>query len=36
MRFPDTGNYVIPFALEPVKITREKDQGAYIEPNLRS
>jgi GNAT superfamily N-acetyltransferase len=31
--FPDSGSYVVPGALVPVEIDRERDQGLYLEPN---
>jgi len=34
MRFPDTGPYVIPGALEPLTIDRAADVGTYVEPNV--
>jgi hypothetical protein len=34
MRFPDSGRYVVPGALVPVEIDRERDQGRYAEPNI--
>jgi hypothetical protein len=34
MRFPDSGAYVVPDALVPVEIDRERDVGRYVEPNL--
>jgi len=34
MRFPDTGLYVVPGALVPVEIDRERDEGVYVEPNV--
>lgn len=34
MRFPDTGSYVIPGALEPIVIDREANSGTYVEPNV--
>lgn len=34
MAFPDTGQYVVPGALDLVEIDREKDLGAYAETNL--
>jgi hypothetical protein len=34
MRFPDSGNYVVPGALTPVVIDRARDCGEYIEPNV--
>ena len=30
---PDTGSYVVPGALVPVEIDRERDVGLYVEPN---
>lgn len=34
MRFPESGAYVVPGALEPVTIDREQDRGLYVEPNV--
>lgn len=34
MKFPQSGEYVIPGALNPIKINVEKDEGLYIEPNV--
>lgn len=34
MRFPETGAYVVPGALNPVAIDVESDLGVYIEPNV--
>ncbi|MFF3563045.1 GNAT family N-acetyltransferase [Streptomyces sp. NPDC002574] len=34
MAFPQTGRYVVPDALDPVEIDRERDQGLYAETNL--
>lgn len=34
MKFPQTGAYIIPGALNPIEISIEKDEGRYIEPNL--
>lgn len=34
MRLPETGDYVVPGALVPVHIDRERDLGRYIEPNV--
>jgi hypothetical protein len=34
MAFPESGEYVVPGALVPVRIDRERDQGLYIEPNV--
>lgn len=34
MRFPETGTYVVPGALQPVSIDRERDEGRYEDPNV--
>lgn len=34
MRFPQTGLYIIPDALNPITINRETNHGEYIEPNV--
>lgn len=34
MRFPDSGPYVVPGALQPVRIDREADEGCYEDPNV--
>ena len=34
MRFPDSGSYVVPGALQPVVIDRERDLGRYEDPNV--
>jgi GNAT superfamily N-acetyltransferase len=34
MTFPETGAYVVPGALVPVEIDRERDEGLYVEPNV--
>jgi len=34
LRFPESGNYVVPGALVPVEIDRERDEGTYVEPNV--
>jgi hypothetical protein len=34
MAFPDSGPYVVPGALVPVEIDRQRDQGRYVEPNV--
>jgi hypothetical protein len=34
MRFPESGAYVVPHALVPVEIDREREVGRYVEPNL--
>ena len=32
--FPESGDYVVRGALEPVRIDREADLGTYVEPNV--
>jgi GNAT superfamily N-acetyltransferase len=34
MKFPQSGEYFIPSALNPIEINIEKDEGIYIEPNV--
>ena len=34
LSFPDSGTYVVPGALVPVEIDRERDEGVYVEPNV--
>lgn len=34
MRFPRSGRYVVPGALVPVTIDRQRDRGRYVEPNV--
>jgi hypothetical protein len=34
MAFPDTGRYVVPFAIDTVAIDRESDVGVYHDPNV--
>ena len=34
MAFPETGQYVVPDALDLVSINREEDRGTYAETNL--
>ena len=34
MRFPESGDYIIPGAVVPVQFDCEKDLGLYIEPNV--
>ncbi len=34
MRFPDSGSYVVPGALQPVVIDRDRDEGRYDDPNV--
>ena len=34
MRFPESGEYIVPGALVPLRIDRERDEGLYLEPNV--
>jgi GNAT superfamily N-acetyltransferase len=34
LKFPQSGPYVIPGALNPMELDIEKDEGVYIEPNV--
>ena len=34
MSFPETGSYVVPGALVPVDVDRERDEAVYVEPNV--
>jgi GNAT superfamily N-acetyltransferase len=34
LKFPQSGNYVIPGALNPMEMDIEKDEGVYVEPNV--
>lgn len=34
MAFPESGAYVLPNALVPIEIDRERDRGSYVEPNV--
>jgi len=34
LTFPDSGNYIVPDALCPIQIDRDRDQGVYIEPAI--
>ena len=34
MSFPETGQYIVPDALDPVDVDRERDCGTYAETNL--
>ncbi|MEP7136987.1 MAG: GNAT family N-acetyltransferase [Chloroflexota bacterium] len=34
MKFPQSGTYYIPGALNPMKMDIEKDEGVYVEPNV--
>jgi hypothetical protein len=31
---PESGTYVVPGALVPIEIDRERDEGVYVEPNV--
>ncbi|MGB8982887.1 MAG: hypothetical protein WCC12_13520 [Anaerolineales bacterium] len=34
MKFPQTGQYVIPGALNPMEMNAEENKGVYVEPNV--
>jgi GNAT superfamily N-acetyltransferase len=34
MALPESGTYVVPGALAPIKIDRERNEGTYVEPNV--
>jgi GNAT superfamily N-acetyltransferase len=34
LRFPDSGDYVVPGGLTTVRIDRRRDRGRYVEPNV--
>jgi len=34
MKFPQSGTYFVPGALNPISMNTEKDEGIYIEPNV--
>ena len=34
IKFPQSGRYVIPGALNPIEMELDKDEGVYIEPNV--
>jgi GNAT superfamily N-acetyltransferase len=34
MALPESGAYVVPGALVPIKIDRERNEGVYVEPNV--
>jgi hypothetical protein len=34
LAFPDSGPYIVPGALVPVEIDRDRDEGRYVEPNV--
>jgi hypothetical protein len=34
MKFPQSGQYIVPGALNPIEINVENDEGIYTEPNV--
>ncbi len=34
MSFPESGEYVVPGALQPITIDRERNAGLYTDPNI--
>jgi len=34
MKFPQSGSYIIPGALNPIEMDVEKNEGVYVEPNV--
>ena len=34
MKFPQSGQYILPGALNPMEMNIEKDEGVYVEPNV--
>ena len=34
MALPESGSYVVPDALAPVSVDRERDEAVYVEPGL--
>jgi hypothetical protein len=34
MKFPQSGTYFIPGALNPMEVNLERDEGVYVEPNV--
>jgi hypothetical protein len=34
LKFPQSGEYIIYGALNPIEMNIEKDEGTYIEPNV--
>ncbi|HEU4724850.1 MAG TPA: GNAT family N-acetyltransferase [Candidatus Eisenbacteria bacterium] len=34
MQFPESGEYIVPGALVPVTVNRERDEAVYVEPNV--
>lgn len=34
LALPDSGDYVVPGALVPIRVDRSRDEGCYVEPNV--
>jgi hypothetical protein len=34
MSMPESGVYVVPGALAPISVDRQRDQAVYVEPNV--
>ena len=34
LALPESGAYVVPGALVPIQVDRERDEGVYVEPNV--
>ncbi|HZM25325.1 MAG TPA: hypothetical protein VFC02_26485 [Anaerolineales bacterium] len=34
MKFPQSGKYIIPGALNPIEMNIQKDEGVYVELNI--
>jgi hypothetical protein len=34
LKFPQSGRYIVPSALNPIEMNAEKDEGVYVEPNV--
>src|SRR5690349_16301585 len=34
LKFPQSGDYIVPGALNPVQVDVQKDEGIYVEPNV--
>jgi hypothetical protein len=34
LTFPESGTYIVPEALVPITIDRDRDEGRYVEPNF--
>ena len=34
MQFPQSGEYIVPGALNPIEVNMVKDEGVYVEPNV--